>query len=103
MGKTVVAMPNHPKAFFDWGRLVWVSQDDVSYDACVCISLRTCGSVGLLVHTCIWCLGQSGSFLIVYVHASESHVPLCLCICLWAALCDCVGPLCGCAFLGGSA
>lgn len=42
MGKTVVAMPNHPKAFFDWGRLVWVSQDDVSYDACVCISLRTC-------------------------------------------------------------
>lgn len=66
MEKTIAV----PKGVFQWGRLIWVSPDDVMGEACRWASLGTC------ICECIWCLGQSGSFPITYVSVSESHVSL---------------------------
>lgn len=65
MGKTVATTPDDPKASFDLGRSIWVSQVDVRGDTCVCVSHGEPASVRLLVLVCIWCLGHSSSFLFV--------------------------------------
>lgn len=53
MGKTVATTPDDPKASFDLGRSIWVSQVDVRGDTCVCVSHGEPASV-VCLYLCVF-------------------------------------------------